>query len=91
MPLCAASGNLFAATDRQVDWTADKLKSFGVRYLVGAHCTGIESLYGLRERIGLTRQTAVVGAAGADLVWRGQAVAADFTLGEGVHAGRIAR
>ena len=72
--------HLFAATDQQVDWTADKLKSFGVRYLVGAHCTGIESLYRLRGRIGLTRQTAVVGAVGAD-----------FTLGEGIHAGRIAR
>jgi 7,8-dihydropterin-6-yl-methyl-4-(beta-D-ribofuranosyl)aminobenzene 5'-phosphate synthase len=72
--------HLFAATDEQVDWTGDKLKAFGVRYLVGAHCTGIESLYRLRSRIGLTRQTAVVGAVGAD-----------FTLGEGIHAGRIAR
>ena len=54
--------HLFAATDEQVDWTADKLKGFGVRYLVGAHCTGIESLYRLRARLGLTRQAAVVGA-----------------------------
>ena len=72
--------HLFAATDEQVEWTADKLKSFGVRYLVGAHCTGIESLYHLRNRIGLTRQTAVVGAVGAV-----------FTLGEGIHAGQIAQ
>jgi 7,8-dihydropterin-6-yl-methyl-4-(beta-D-ribofuranosyl)aminobenzene 5'-phosphate synthase len=81
-PVTAIVGglHLFAATDEQVDWTADKLKSFGVQYLVGAHCTGIESLYRLRSRTGLTRQTAVVGAVGAD-----------FTLGEGIHAGRIAR
>jgi 7,8-dihydropterin-6-yl-methyl-4-(beta-D-ribofuranosyl)aminobenzene 5'-phosphate synthase len=81
-PIVAVVGglHLFAATDEQVDWTADKMKSFGVRYLVGAHCTGIESLYRLRSRIGLSRQTAVVGAVGAD-----------FTLGEGIHAGRIAR
>jgi 7,8-dihydropterin-6-yl-methyl-4-(beta-D-ribofuranosyl)aminobenzene 5'-phosphate synthase len=72
--------HLYAATDEQVDWTADKLKSFGVRYLLGAHCTGIESLYRLRAGIGLTRQTAVVGAVGAD-----------FTLGAGIHPGRIAR
>ena len=72
--------HLFAAKDEQVDWTADQLKRFGVRYLVGAHCTGIESLYRLRNRIGLNRQTAVVGAVGAD-----------FTLGEGIHAGRIAQ
>ena len=56
------------------------MKTFGVRYLMGAHCTGIESLYRLRERLGLTRQTAVVGAVGAD-----------FTLGEGIHPLRIAR
>jgi len=81
-PVVAVIGgiHLFAATDEQVDWTADKMKSAGVRYLVGAHCTGIESLYRLRSRIGLTRQTAVVGAVGAD-----------FTLGEGIHPGRVAR
>jgi 7,8-dihydropterin-6-yl-methyl-4-(beta-D-ribofuranosyl)aminobenzene 5'-phosphate synthase len=72
--------HLFAAKDEQVDWTADKLKGFGVRYLIGAHCTGIESLYRLRNRLGLGRQTAVVGAVGAA-----------FTLGEGIHPGRIAQ
>lgn len=72
--------HLFAAKDEQVDWTADKMKSFGVHYLIGAHCTGIESLYRLRNRIGLSRKTAVVGAVGAD-----------FTLGQGIHAGRVAQ
>ena len=72
--------HLFAAKDEQVDWTGDMMKSFGVRYLLGAHCTGIESLYRLRSRIGLTRETAVVGAVGAD-----------FTLGEGIHPLRVAR
>jgi 7,8-dihydropterin-6-yl-methyl-4-(beta-D-ribofuranosyl)aminobenzene 5'-phosphate synthase len=81
-PVVAVIGglHLYAAKDEQVDWTGDKLKEFGVRYLVGAHCTGIESLHRLRSRIGLTRQTAVVGAVGAD-----------FTLGEGIHPLRIAR
>jgi 7,8-dihydropterin-6-yl-methyl-4-(beta-D-ribofuranosyl)aminobenzene 5'-phosphate synthase len=72
--------HLFAATDDQVNWTADKMKNFGVAYLVGAHCTGIESVYRLRERIGLTRKTAVVGAVGAS-----------FALGEGIHPGAIAQ
>lgn len=72
--------HLFAAKDEQVDWTGDKMKSFGVRYLIGAHCTGIESLYRLRSRIGLARQTAVVGAVGAS-----------FVLGEGIHPGRVAQ
>jgi 7,8-dihydropterin-6-yl-methyl-4-(beta-D-ribofuranosyl)aminobenzene 5'-phosphate synthase len=81
-PVIAVVGglHLFAAKDEQVDWTADKLKGFGLRYLIGAHCTGIESLYRLRSGLGLTRQTAVVGAVGAD-----------FTLGQGIHAGRIAQ
>jgi 7,8-dihydropterin-6-yl-methyl-4-(beta-D-ribofuranosyl)aminobenzene 5'-phosphate synthase len=66
-PLYAAVGyfHLFAASDETLAWTAGKLKEFGVRYLVGAHCTGIEALYRLRALIGLTRQAAVVGAVGA--------------------------
>jgi len=72
--------HLYAAKDEQVDWTGGQLKRLGVRYLMGAHCTGIESLYRLRGRIGLTRQTAVVGAVGAD-----------FTLGNGIHPGRVAQ
>jgi 7,8-dihydropterin-6-yl-methyl-4-(beta-D-ribofuranosyl)aminobenzene 5'-phosphate synthase len=65
--------HLFAATDAQVAWTASKLREFGVSYLLGAHCTGIEATYRLRELIGLTRKTAVVGAVGAS-----------FTLGKGL-------
>jgi len=81
-PVYAVLGglHLFAATDEQVNWTADKMKNFGVAYLVGAHCTGIESVYRLRERMGLTRKTAVVGAVGAS-----------FALGEGIHPGNIAQ
>src|SRR5204863_287724 len=54
--------HLFAATDAQVAWTAGKLRELGGAYLLGAHCTGIEATYRLREIIGLTRKTAVVGA-----------------------------
>jgi 7,8-dihydropterin-6-yl-methyl-4-(beta-D-ribofuranosyl)aminobenzene 5'-phosphate synthase len=81
-PVYAVLGglHLFAAKDQQVDWTADKMKGFGVSYLIGAHCTGIESLYRLRARIGLARSTAVVGAVGAS-----------FVLGEGIHPGAIAQ
>jgi 7,8-dihydropterin-6-yl-methyl-4-(beta-D-ribofuranosyl)aminobenzene 5'-phosphate synthase len=72
--------HLFAATDEQLDWTADKLKGFGVSYLIGAHCTGIEAVYRLREKLNLPRHSAVVGAVGAT-----------FVLGEGIHPGRIAQ
>jgi 7,8-dihydropterin-6-yl-methyl-4-(beta-D-ribofuranosyl)aminobenzene 5'-phosphate synthase len=72
--------HLFPQTDEQLDWTADKLKGFGVSYLIGAHCTGIEAVYRIRQRLNLPRQSAVVGAVGAT-----------FVLGEGIHPGKLAR
>jgi 7,8-dihydropterin-6-yl-methyl-4-(beta-D-ribofuranosyl)aminobenzene 5'-phosphate synthase len=81
-PVLAAVGgfHLFPATDAQLDWTSDKLKEFGLSYLIGAHCTGIESVYRIRQRLGLTRASAVVGGVGAT-----------FVLGEGIHSGPIAK
>ena len=40
--------HLFPATDETLDWTAGKMKEFGVANLIGAHCTGIEAVYRLR-------------------------------------------
>lgn len=77
--------HLFGATDTQVDWTADKLKEFGLAYLVGAHCTGVDSVYRIRQRLGLPRKSAVVGAVGATFAL-GQA-----DLSEGIHPGKIAQ
>jgi 7,8-dihydropterin-6-yl-methyl-4-(beta-D-ribofuranosyl)aminobenzene 5'-phosphate synthase len=72
--------HLFPASDQQLDWTADKLKEFKVANLVGAHCTGIEAVYRIRERLGLPRQSAVVGTVGST-----------FVLGEGIHPGELAK
>jgi 7,8-dihydropterin-6-yl-methyl-4-(beta-D-ribofuranosyl)aminobenzene 5'-phosphate synthase len=72
--------HLFSANDEQLNWTGDKLKEFRVANLVGAHCTGIEAVFRLRERAGLTRKSAVVGSVGSS-----------FVLGEGIHAGALAR
>jgi 7,8-dihydropterin-6-yl-methyl-4-(beta-D-ribofuranosyl)aminobenzene 5'-phosphate synthase len=72
--------HLFAATDQQVDWTADKLMGFGVQYLIGAHCTGINAVYAIRDRMKLPRKAAVVGAVGAT-----------FVLEEGIHPGVLAQ
>jgi hypothetical protein len=47
--------HLFPAKDDQLDWTGDEFKQFKVANLLGAHCTGIEAVYRLRERAGLTR------------------------------------
>jgi 7,8-dihydropterin-6-yl-methyl-4-(beta-D-ribofuranosyl)aminobenzene 5'-phosphate synthase len=60
--------HLFPASDETLNWTGDKLKEFKVANLVGAHCTGIEALYKLRERIGLTRKSALVGSVGGSYV-----------------------
>jgi 7,8-dihydropterin-6-yl-methyl-4-(beta-D-ribofuranosyl)aminobenzene 5'-phosphate synthase len=81
-PLHAAIGgfHLFAASDETLSWTAGKLKEFGLQNFMGAHCTGIEAVYRIRQLTGLDRGTAVVGAVGAG-----------FQLGAGIKAGSIAR
>ncbi len=80
-PVYAVIGgiHLYPASDQTVDWTADKFKDFGVQYLVGAHCTGINTVYAIRDRLNMSRQSAVVGAVGAT-----------FVLGEGIHPGELA-
>jgi 7,8-dihydropterin-6-yl-methyl-4-(beta-D-ribofuranosyl)aminobenzene 5'-phosphate synthase len=72
--------HLFPATDEQLNWTADKLKDFQVANLLGAHCTGIEAVYRIRQRLGLPRASAVVGSVGSS-----------FVLGEGIHPGQLAK
>ena len=72
--------HLFAATDQHLAWTAEQLKGFGVQQFVGAHCTGIEATYRIRELAGLTRQTAMVGAVGAS-----------YSLARGINAMRVAK
>jgi len=72
--------HLFPATDDQLNWTADKMKAFKVAHLIGAHCTGIEAVYRIRERLALPRAAAVVGTVGST-----------FILGEGIHPGQLAK
>lgn len=72
--------HLFAADDSTLDWTGAQLRRFGVETVVGAHCTGIEAVYRLRQSARLDRQHCVVGAVGAS-----------YELGKGVDPGRIAR
>jgi 7,8-dihydropterin-6-yl-methyl-4-(beta-D-ribofuranosyl)aminobenzene 5'-phosphate synthase len=66
-PVYAVVGglHLFAAKDEALAWTADKLRAAGLVDLLGAHCTGIETVFRIRQLAGLTRKTAVVGAVGA--------------------------
>jgi 7,8-dihydropterin-6-yl-methyl-4-(beta-D-ribofuranosyl)aminobenzene 5'-phosphate synthase len=82
VPIEAAIGgfHLFAASDEVLEWTGARLKSLGVRNLLGAHCTGIEAVFRLRQLIGLARRTAVVAAVGSS-----------FTLGAGIESPPLAR
>jgi 7,8-dihydropterin-6-yl-methyl-4-(beta-D-ribofuranosyl)aminobenzene 5'-phosphate synthase len=57
--------HLFAAKDDALAWTADKLRAAGLVDLLGAHCTGIEAVFRIRQLAGLSRQSAVVGAVGS--------------------------
>jgi 7,8-dihydropterin-6-yl-methyl-4-(beta-D-ribofuranosyl)aminobenzene 5'-phosphate synthase len=72
--------HLFAADEKHLAWTAGQLKAFGVQQMLGAHCTGIESVYRIRDLVGLTRQTCMVGAVGAS-----------YSLAQGILPGRIAK
>jgi 7,8-dihydropterin-6-yl-methyl-4-(beta-D-ribofuranosyl)aminobenzene 5'-phosphate synthase len=82
VPVHATLGgfHLYAASDEALAWTSDQLRAAGVAWLLGAHCTGIEAVYRMRERAGLSRKTCVVGAVGSS-----------FTLGAGIDPRSLAR
>ena len=65
-PIFATIGgfHLVNATDNHLKWTAEKMEAFGVNKIIGAHCTGINALYMLREFMSLGRGDAVVGSIG---------------------------
>ena len=65
--------HLLYGSDEHLSWTANKLVDLGLENFVGAHCTGIEPVYRLRELTDLNRETSVVGAIGAT-----------FTLADGI-------
>ena len=79
--LAALGGfHLFALDDEKLNWTADRLKDFGLKSFLGAHCTGIEATYRIRQRAGLDRRSCSVAAVGAT-----------FELGKGLSPGNLAR
>ncbi len=81
-PVYAAIGgfHLFAADDAKLDWTAAKLHEMNLQNLLGAHCTGLHTVYYLKDKLGLPRQACLVGAVGAV-----------FTLDKGIAPGRLAQ
>ncbi len=81
-PIYAAIGgfHLFAADDAKLDWTAGKLHEMGIQNVLGAHCTGLHTVYYLKDKLGLPRQACLVGAVGAV-----------FTLDKGIAPGLLAQ
>jgi len=81
-PVHAAIGgfHLYELDDEKLRWTAGKLHEFGLQNFLGAHCTGIEATYRIREMCSLSRRTCSVGAVGAV-----------FELGKPLDPGSIAR
>jgi 7,8-dihydropterin-6-yl-methyl-4-(beta-D-ribofuranosyl)aminobenzene 5'-phosphate synthase len=81
-PIHAAIGgwHLFDASDEHFEWTAGKLKELAVENFLGAHCTGMEAVYRIRQLTGLSRRNCAPGAVGGG-----------FHIGEGLIPGAIAR
>jgi 7,8-dihydropterin-6-yl-methyl-4-(beta-D-ribofuranosyl)aminobenzene 5'-phosphate synthase len=81
-PIHAALGgfHLFRASTESLAWTGTKLREMGLENLLGAHCTGIEAVFRLRESAGLDRDHCLVGAVGAS-----------FELSKGIEPRDLAR
>ena len=72
--------HLFDLSDEKMDWTAEKLKAYGLTEFVGAHCTGINAVFTIQKKLSLDRHHAVVGAVGAS-----------YEYGKGISPGRLAK
>ncbi|HEV8041968.1 MAG TPA: MBL fold metallo-hydrolase [Bryobacteraceae bacterium] len=72
--------HLYQLDDEKLQWTAGKLREFGLGTFLGAHCTGLEAVYRMRDLTGLDRKRCAVGAVGAV-----------YDLNKGLDPGSIAR
>ena len=80
-PQAAIGGfHLVAASEDVLRWTSEELAQRGLGSFVGAHCTGFESVYRIRELAGMDRERARIGAIGTR-----------YETGRGIVAGNINR
>lgn len=65
-PIIAAIGgfHLLKSSDDQIKWTSERIKDAGIKYFMGAHCTGIEAVYQIRNIASLKRGECIVGSVG---------------------------
>ena len=57
--------HLFQLNDERLNWTAGKMREYGVQHFLGAHCTGVEAVYRIRQLNRMRRDRCVVGGVGA--------------------------
>ena len=63
--------HLLKLNNDKLEWTAGKMREAGVNYFVGAHCTGLNSTYSIRNFLGLTSVSALVGSVGTVITAKG--------------------
>ena len=63
--------HLLKLSNDKLEWTAGKMREAGVNYFVGAHCTGLNSTYSIRNFLGLTSERALVGSVGTVITAKG--------------------
>ena len=59
--------HLLKLDNEMLKWTANKMKEAGVKYFVGAHCTGINSTYAIRKFMRLSSKNVLVGSVGTNI------------------------
>ena len=63
--------HLLNLNEDKLEWTAKKMKEFGVEFFVGAHCTGLNSTYSIRNFMNLSSKNALVGSVGTYITKKG--------------------
>lgn len=56
--------HLLKLNHEKLEWTANSMKEAGVQYFVGAHCTGLNSTYSIRNFMDLSSKNVLVGSVG---------------------------
>ena len=63
--------HLLNLNEDKLEWTARKMEEYGVKYFVGAHCTGLNSTYSIRNFMNLSSKKALVGSVGTNIKKKG--------------------
>ena len=63
--------HLLNLSENKLEWTAKKMEEFGVKFFVGAHCTGLNSTYSIRKFLNLSSKNALVGSVGTYITKKG--------------------